>query len=124
MSDPAADSAAATVIQRQLDAYNARNVDALVALYAPDAELFEHPSKRLASGRDELRLRFAERLREPDLHARLLYRTVQGNLVVDHERVTRNFPEGRGTLELVMIYEVGDGLIRRAWAIPGARRLG
>ena len=115
--------APAAVVQRQLDAYNARDVDALMNCYAEDADLFEHPDTRLASGRGELRPRFAERFREPDLHAHLRHRIVIGSRVVDHECVTRNFPEGRGTLDLVMIYEVEAGLIQRAWSIAGERRL-
>ncbi len=47
-----------------------------------------------------------------------------GNIVVDHEEVTRNFPEGKGTLELIMIYEVQRGRIVRAWSIAGAKSLG
>ena len=35
----------ATLVQRQLDAYNARDLDAILATYADDAEQFEHPSR-------------------------------------------------------------------------------
>jgi putative hydrolase of HD superfamily len=101
------------VVQRQLDAYNARNLDGLIATYAPDAEQFLLHGECLASGHDEIRRRMATRFRETDLHAVLLNRTVMGALVVDHERVTRNFPEGRGTIEMICIYEVRDGVIRR-----------
>lgn len=41
---------AETVVQRQLDAYNARALDALVAVYADDAQLFEHPSTLTGAG--------------------------------------------------------------------------
>ncbi len=37
------------VVQRQLDAYNARDLDTLLTIYAENAEMFEHPSKLLAS---------------------------------------------------------------------------
>jgi hypothetical protein len=30
------------VVQRQLDAYNARDIETLLALYAADAQQFEH----------------------------------------------------------------------------------
>ena len=33
------------VVQQQLDAYNARDIDALIAIYAADAQMFEHPAK-------------------------------------------------------------------------------
>ncbi|HEY1109672.1 MAG TPA: nuclear transport factor 2 family protein [Opitutaceae bacterium] len=120
--DPA--HAPAAVVQRQLDAYNARDVDALLATYAPDAEHFEHPATLIARGADELRRRFTARFAEPNLHAALLHRAVLGNLVVDYERVTRTFPEGPGSVELVATYEVKDGRIARAWFIFGAKALG
>jgi hypothetical protein len=111
------------VVQRQLDAYNARDIDALLAVYASDAQLFEHPSKLIASGTAELRQRFAPRFEESNLHATLLNRIVAGALVVDHERVTRIFPEGAGEVELIMIYEVKEGRIVKAWTIPGAKTI-
>lgn len=110
-SMPASDSPEA-VVQRQLDAYNARDLDALLATYAPDARQYELPAQLLATGHAEMRPRFAARFQEPDLHARLLQRAVMGNIVIDHETVSRNFPEGRGKVDLVAIYEVADGLIR------------
>ena len=111
------------VVQRQLDAFNARDVEALVAVYAPEAELFEHPARLMAGGSAELRERFAARFREPNLHATLLRRIVSGAFVVDYERVTRTFPEGPGEIELVMIYEVRDGAIARAWTIAGPKTI-
>ena len=102
------------VVQRQLDAYNARDIDALLATYAPDARQFEHPGKLLAAGAAEMRARMAQRFEEPNLHARLLQRVVMGNLVIDHEEVTRSFPEGTGRVDMVAIYEVIDGKIQSA----------
>lgn len=112
------------VVQRQLDAYNARDVDTLLAIYADDAQMFEHPATLLASGSTALRERFTARFQEPNLHAKLLNRIVMGNIVVDHEQVTRDFPEGIGTLELTMIYEIQNGRIARAWSIVGPRNQG
>ncbi len=104
----------AAVVQRQLDAYNARDLDALVATYASDARQYEHPATLLATGHDAIRARMAQRFLEPNLHARLVQRAVMGNIVVDHEVVTRSFPEGSGTVEMVCIYEVREGVIRTA----------
>jgi hypothetical protein len=114
---------AEAVVQRQLDAYNARDVDALLAIYADNAQTFEHPATLLASGSAALRERFTARFQEPNLHAKLLKRMVMGNIVVDHEQVTRTFPEGPGTLELVMIYQVQGARIIKAWSIPGPKTL-
>ena len=109
----------AEVVQRQLDAYNARDVEALLATYAPDATQHALHGGLLAAGREAMRPRFLARFAEPDLHAALLQRTVMGGWVIDHERITRNFPEGRGTLEMLCVYEVCAGLIRRASFAPG-----
>jgi putative hydrolase of HD superfamily len=111
------------VVQAQLDAFNAKDIDALMRTYAPDAEQFALHGERLAKGHDELRPRYAARFTEPDLHARLLARTVMGNFVTDLELITRNFPEGVGTLEMLCIYEVIGGRIRRASFAPGAMTL-
>ncbi len=116
-NDPAA------VVQRQLDAYNARDIDALLATYAEDAQMFEHPSKLLASGAAALRERFLARFQEPNLHATLLSRTVMGHMVIDHEELSRTFPEGPGKIGLIMIYEVQAGRIVKAWSIVGSKTL-
>lgn len=112
-----------TVVQRQLDAYNAHDLDAWLATYAEDAQQFEFPAKLLASGHDEIRTRSAPRFKEPNLHARLIKRTVIGSLVIDHEEVTRTFPEGPGTIELICLYEVRDGKIQSGSFVFGANKL-
>jgi putative hydrolase of HD superfamily len=113
----------AAVVQAQLDAYNAKNIDALMATYAPDARQFALHGALLAEGHEAIRPRYIARFAEPDLHARLLSRTVLGNIVTDLEIVTRNFPEGLGTVEMLCIYEVRDGRIACASFATGATTL-
>ena len=112
------------IVQRQLEAYNARDIEALLATYAADAQQFEHPGRLVASGHAQIRERRAVRFREPNLHAKLLQRAVMGNVVIDHEEVTRRFAEGPGKIELVAIYEVREGKIRSASIVLGAKTLG
>ena len=112
-----------TVIQRQLDAYNAHDIEALMTTYANDAQQFEHQAKLLASGAKEIRERIVSRFTEPNLHAKHINRIVAGNTVIDHEHVTRTFPEGPGKIELVAIYEVQNEKIAKAWFILGAKTL-
>lgn len=119
----APDDSPIAVVQRQLDAYNAKNLTALLAVYADEVEHYALHGALLLQGKGELAERMAERFAEPDLHAQLLSRTACGSFVVDHERVTRNFPEGRGTLELLCIYEVEQGRIRRASFASGQKVL-
>jgi putative hydrolase of HD superfamily len=112
-----------SVVQAQLDAYNAKDVEALLLAYAPDAEQFTLHGELLANGHEQLRERFLMRFSEPDLHARLLSRIVVGNIVADAELITRNFPEGLGTLEMLCVYEVTEGRIQRASFAPGEKTL-
>lgn len=112
------------VVQAQLDAYNAKDLDALMRTYAPDARQFALHGALLAEGHEQIRPRYAARFVEPDLHARLLSRTVLGNFVTDLEIVTRNFPEGKGTVEMLCVYEVEEGRIVRASFASGATTIG
>ncbi|WP_174873536.1 nuclear transport factor 2 family protein [Vogesella oryzae] len=108
------------VIQAQLDAYNRKDLDALLACYADDACMYLYPATLVAQGHAAIRERMALRFAEPDLHARLLQRVVLGSVVIDDEIVTRTFPEGRGTVTMTMIYRVEHGRIKDASTILGA----
>ena len=110
------------VVEAQLDAYNQKNIDALMSTYAQDAEQLMLHGERIAKGHAQLRSRFLQRFEEPSLYARLLSRVVVGNFVTDFEIITRDFPEGPGTLEMLCIYEVGDELIQRASFAIGEKR--
>lgn len=111
------------VVEAQLAAFNAKDLDALMATYAPDAQQYVLHGDLLAQGHEVLRARYAIRFAEPDLHARLVSRTCIGNMVVDAEIITRNFPEGVGTLEMLCVYEVADGKIVRASFATGVQTL-
>jgi putative hydrolase of HD superfamily len=112
---PPSPSAAEAVVARQLDASNARDIDAFMTCWHDDAQVYEHPDKLLADGAAAIRARHVDRFKEPDLHARLLARTSVGSLDVDRESVTRNFADGRRTIDVLAIYDVKDGKIAKAW---------
>lgn len=103
-----------TLIQRQLDAYNAKDLDGWLATYAIDATQYLIDGEILASGHVEMRKNIEIRFQEPDLNATLINRIVFDNIVVDHELITRNFPEGKGTLEMLCVYHVENDLIQKA----------
>ncbi len=105
------------IVQEQLDAFNALDIDALLKFYAPDAQVIEQQTGRpLASGAAQLRQRFAARFRgAPELQATVVDRTTLGDYVIDREKIT-GASDGK-TVEDVLIYEVKDGLIRRVWAL-------
>lgn len=102
------------VVQRQLEAYNARDIEALMDTYAEHAVQLTYPDTVLAEGAAAIRARMAVRLAEPDLHAHLIRRIVSEKVVVDQELVSRSFNGGPGTVEAIAIYTVEDGRIVRA----------
>ena len=103
------------VVQAQLDAYNAHDVAALVAIYADDVRQFQHPDVLLAEGSAQMAARFTARFAASRPQARLLNRIACGKLVIDHEIVTSVTDTGTTEQELVATYEVVDGRIARAW---------
>jgi hypothetical protein len=107
-------SDAAAVVQRQLDAYNTKNMAPWLATHSPNAEQFSLHGQRFAHGHEQIREYMQPRFAETDLQARLPNHTVMGPVVVDLERITRNFPEGKGASEMICVYEVVDGLIVKA----------
>ena len=107
------------VVRRQLDAYNAKDIEAFMSCWAEDAQFLAFPSDLLAEGAQQIRDRHVVRFREPDLFGKLIHRMNVGNLVVDREVVTRNFPEGSGRVDVMAIYEVADGKIAKAWFKTG-----
>ncbi len=114
---------AAYPVHMQLEAYNAHDIEAFMPWWADDCQYYGFPSTLLASGAAEVRKRHVERFMEPDLFGTLLTRIIVGNVVVDHETVQRNFPEGPGEVDVIGIYEVEAGKIAKAWFKMGERRL-
>lgn len=102
------------IVQTQLDAYNSKDVAAWLATYADDAAQYSLEGEIIARDKAQMAANMVSRFAEPDLHATLLSRHSYDNVVIDHERVIRNFPEGPGTIEMLCIYLIEQGLIARA----------
>lgn len=104
------------IVQRQLDAYDAGDIDAFVATYTEDVEIYDHPATLRMQGRDALRETYGRLFTEaPDLKTHIATRIVRGDFVVDDETVT-GVPGG-GTRGAIAIYQVRDGLIAKVWFI-------
>ncbi|WP_046158692.1 nuclear transport factor 2 family protein [Chromobacterium vaccinii] len=110
-------TAAERIVQAQLDAYNARNLEAFAACYAEDVKVYRLPAMTLSlSGRAALADHYAsKRFNLPKLHAALLHRIVQGSRVIDHEDVTL---DSENHMRAVAIYDVNaDSLIAAVWFV-------
>jgi hypothetical protein len=116
------DTVPAAVVQRFVDAANARDAVAMGALVAPDAVFSIFPDGRvIAQGRDSIQAYYARQLPAlpPDFGITVMPRLVEGQLVIDQEHFS-GMPPGRG--QATWMYLVRDGLIQRAWALDGRPR--
>lgn len=110
-TDPAATE---RVVRAQVRAYNARDLEAFLATFAPDVRLYAFPDSLLYAGREALRPVYGQLFAAaPALRAEVTHRVVQGAFVLDRE-VTMGMP-GRPPLTGVAIYEVREGRITRVW---------
>ena len=102
----------ADTAQKQLDAYNARDVDAMMAFYAPDVVVSGLNGTVTETSRDALRARYVKAFAQfPENKAELKNRIAVGNTVADHEHVVR--APGGETFDVIAIYTFRDGLIAR-----------
>jgi hypothetical protein len=101
--------------QKQLDAYNAQNLEEFLSVYSEDVQIMEFPSNRVtANGLEEMRERYRKLFKDnPNNHAELLARIVKENHVIDHEYVTgrANGKEAKA----VAIYEIQGEKIAKVW---------
>ncbi len=118
---PAASAAAASpavaVVQRQLDAYNAQDLEAFLATYADDVVISSASAgKVLQEGKAAVRKRYADLFAKfPRNRANVVERRTEGDhVVLDHEIVTGRAPERPDPWDVGWVrYEVEGGLIRR-----------
>jgi len=100
--------------QRQLNAYNARQIDAFLEPYAEDVEVYSFPDKLLYKGKETMRKQYGSMFEKtPVLHCELLNRIVIGNTVIDHESVT--FAPNKPPTQAVAIYRIENGRIRQVY---------
>ncbi len=98
--------------QKQLDAYNAQDLDNYVSCFAPDCVVAPLNGVPTESSREAIRARYAKAFAQfPQNKAELKNRIAVGNTVVDHELVVR--APGGEQFEIIAIYTFKDGLISR-----------
>ncbi len=106
------------LVQKQVDAYNAHDLDAFVACYGKDIEFRtldgnvnpEKGSAALRKGYADLFKRF------PELKVKVLKRIRQGAFVIDQQQA-----EGMGPVPITVtaIYQTDQDKIIRVWYIEG-----
>lgn len=98
------------IVQQQIDAYNARDIDAFMATYAANIKLYDYPNTLRTDGQIKMRDTYTDWFAmAKDLKAVIKNRIVIGNKVIDEEQVTVN---GQ-IINAVAIYEIEKGKIAK-----------
>lgn len=104
-------------VERQVEAYNRRDIDAFLSCYAPNTVVEDATGTVVMQGHDAMRTAYSELFRaSPELHAEIATRIRIGEYIIDEERITGR----RGSAEeirVVVIYHLKDGLIDRVQLI-------
>ncbi len=106
----------AAFAQRQLDAYNAHDLERFVAEYTDDVEVYVLPDpKPVMVGKAALAAHYRDnRFNLAELRADLVNRMVFGNKVIDHE-IVHGVPGA--PMDGAAIYEVTERGIARIWFV-------
>ena len=100
------------VASKQLDAYNAQDLDTYVSYFTEDCIVSGLNGTPTETSREDVKARYAKAFAQfPENKAELKNRIAVGNTVVDHELVIRS--PGGEQFEIIAIYTFRDGLIAR-----------
>ncbi|PRX54344.1 nuclear transport factor 2 family protein [Flagellimonas meridianipacifica] len=101
---------AEAVVKKQLDAYNARDIDAFMDTYTNDIKLYDFPNSLFSEGEEKMREGYGSFFENtPDLNCEIKNRMVIGNKVIDEEYLTMN----GSNFSAAAIYEVENGKIAK-----------
>lgn len=102
------------LVQQQLNAYNARNIEAFLAPYSDSVAIYELSGQLRMKGKDQMRKIYSRMFkRTPELHCQLLNRMINGNTIIDHEKVT-GFDKPN---EVFAVYKIEHGKIATVYFI-------
>jgi len=107
----------AGTVGKQIELFNAHDLEGFLALFAEDLEVSEVPAGATApTGKARLRELYAARFQaNPDLHASAEAQMVSGEFVIQKEKIKGR--AGKEALVAVTIYQVKAGKIVRMWGL-------
>jgi hypothetical protein len=103
---------AEAVFRRQVDAFNARDLEHYLETFAPDAVVHGVTAGLPLRGREELRAHYSARLADPRLHCEALEVLVwPGGWIIARERVTSS----AGVRDVTAMFAIAGDAIARAF---------
>ena len=100
------------LVQQQLNAYNAHDLQAFLAPYAEEVELYSFPNKLELKGKTEMRKAYQFVTATPQLFCRLVNRIIEGNTIIDQEEV---WGFGDKPITAIAMYVVEGGKITKVY---------
>lgn len=111
------------LVQGQLDAYNAHDLEGFLTFFSDDVRLYRPPATTpVLSGKTEFSHFYAsERFNIPTLRAEVVKRMVAGNKVIDQELI---FGLGDEPRQVMAVFEIKAGLIHSMWSFAADQEQG
>ncbi|MBO9561610.1 MAG: amidohydrolase family protein [Niastella sp.] len=104
-----------SLAQQQLNAYNARNIDAFLEPYSDSVRIYSFPNTLIMKGKEDMRKQYSGMFNNvKELHCKLVNRIVEGNTVIDQESVTGI---GNKPLTAIAIYKIANDKIAEVYFI-------
>lgn len=102
------------VVQNQLDAYNAKDLDAFLEVFSEEAMAYNYgETEPFIKGKSNFKITYGNLFESsPQLHSKVISRQVIGNTVLDYEYITGRQGNSQPLL-LIAIYVVKDAKIVR-----------
>jgi uncharacterized protein (TIGR02246 family) len=106
-------SEATDLVDRQVAAYQARDLDSFLSFYAEDVKVRDLDGTVIAVGLDGMRAFYEPLFRDsPQLSAKILNRIAIRNHVIDEEGVSGiNLAGYPAEMHAAVVYQIRDGLI-------------
>lgn len=98
------------IVEKQLEAYNNKDIDSFMDTYAKDVKVYDFPNRLLYEGQEKMKKEYIDFFKNtPDLHCKIKNRIIMGNTVIDKEFLTIN---GKN-YSAIAIYEVENNKITK-----------
>jgi hypothetical protein len=103
------------LVKQQVDAYNARNIEAFLAPYADSVKIYVFPTKLVGTGKEAMRRTYSKLFgKASKLHCEITGRLVQGKTVVENEHITG---VGEKPIDGIAIYQIEAGKIAKVYFV-------
>jgi len=96
------------VVNLRMQAHNEHNLEAFLATYSDEVEIFTYPAKSLGRGKKRIKKLFEDVFLDGSVHVDIHHQIAKDSYVINHETVV----SGDKKTEYVSIYEVRKGLIQ------------